>query len=257
MTGTTLGKIWTGTAWHDRRRPQSHRFQHRIWWADLDVDQLASLAERSSVLSSARFRPLRVRRADYFGDPSLDLGDTVRDLVEQRTGDRPDGPIRLLAHLRTFGWCFNPIALYFCHDRDGILRRVVADVTNTPWGERHQYVLPATGDGVQDHTEAKSLHVSPFMGMDQRYRFNIDHTPDRLRVRIDTIEGDEIPFSAGVDLQARPMTDLALVSTMARHPLLTMRVSLAIHTQAVRLWRKGVPIHRHPDRRQEPQEAPT
>jgi uncharacterized protein len=249
-------RIWAGTVWHERAEPTHHHFEYRMWWADLDLDELDKTFGTLRALGPERGRPLRFDRSDYLGDPDRDLATEVRDLVEARTGDRPDGPVRLLGHLRTFGWCFNPIVLYLCHRADGSLAQVVADVTNTPWKERHQYVLPADRTGVHGHIEDKALHVSPYMGMNQQYRFDIDVSDHRLRVRIVTLEGDGEPFAAGVTLAARPMTDRALAATLIRHPLLTIRVSLGIHTQALRLFRKGVPVHRHPDQSREEVSTP-
>ncbi|MFP4513610.1 MAG: DUF1365 domain-containing protein [Acidimicrobiales bacterium] len=254
-TPSAAGVIWSGSVWHERSSPSRHRFDYRMWWADLDLDRIDHTLGHLRMLGTGRGRPLRFARSDYLGDPATDLATEVRDLVERRTGTLPDGPVRLVGHLRTLGWCFNPIALYLCHDAEGTLTWIVADVTNTPWKERHQYVLPADATGVHGHVEDKALHVSPFMGMDQRYRFDIDVSGEALRVRIVTIDGDTEPFAAGVDLTSRPMTDPALLTSLARHPLLTMRVSLGIHTQALRLWRKRVPIQPHPDRRR--QEVPS
>jgi uncharacterized protein len=242
----SAARIWSGTVWHERRTPVAHRFRHRLWWADLDLERIDETVARSRVLSSSTWRPLRWDRGDHHGNPSVALATATRGLVEARTGTRPDGPVRVLAHLRTWGWCFNPIALYLCHDAAGELSHVVAAVTNTPWKERHQYVLPADPTGVHGLIVPKQLHVSPFMGMDQRYRFDIGIAGDRLTLRITTLDGADEPFAAGVDLTAVPMTDRALLATLARHPMLTHRVSLGIHTQAVRLWHKRVPVHRHP-----------
>jgi uncharacterized protein len=239
-------RIWTGTVWHQRSEPTEHRFAYRMWWADLDLDTVDDRLEELRLLSSRRGRPLQWRRSDHHGDVGTPLAEATRALVESRTGNRPSGSIRLLAHLRTWGWCFNPIALHLCHGADGELETVVADVTNTPWNERHQYVLPADSRGVHGHVEPKALHVSPFMGMDQSYRFDIDIDETHLGVRITTIDDGREPFVAGVDLRAAPMTDAALATALLRHPMLTHRVSLGIHAQALRLWRKRVPIHRHP-----------
>lgn len=256
-------RIWTGRVHHHRSEPRSHRVDARIWWADLDLDRLDTTLAGLRLVGTTPGRPLRFRRADYLGERHSDLATTVRDLVESRTGSRPLGSIRLVGHLRTTGWCFNPIVLYLCHGIDGRLEHVVADVTNTPWKERHQYVLPASGNGPRglvDGIEAdKALHVSPFMPMDQRYRFDLALDADRLRFRVTTLVGPDghAPFHAGVDLAARPMTDRDLALTLVRHPLLTLRVSTSIHTHALRLWRKGVPFQPHPDRRPTPEERPT
>lgn len=241
-------RILTGTVWHHRRTPRPHRFRYRMWWADLDLDQLEDTIDSSRVLSTHPSAPVQFRRRDYLGDPDVPLATAVRDLVEERVEDRPTGPIRLLAHLRTGWWCFNPIALYLCHGADGTLTWVVADVTNTPWNESHQYVLPATSTGVHGHEEPKALHVSPFMPMDQRYRFDLDDHEDRLRLVVTTLDGDAEPFAAGVDLRAGPLDDRGLLRALVRHPLLTLRVSVGIHSQALRLWWRNAPVHRHPDR---------
>lgn len=248
-------QVWSGSVWHHRLRPTDHQFSYRLWWADLDVDDIEATLSKLMVLSDQRWRPLRFDRADYYGDASTPLGTSLRDLVESRTGTRPTGSIRLLANLRTLGWCFNPISLYLCHDDHGDLAWIVADVTNTPWKERHQYVMAADRSGVHGHLVDKALHVSPFMPMDQQYRFDIDVDPSTLRVRIDTIDHGDTPFQAGVELRCEPMTNRTLLAALVRHPMLTMRISLAIRTQALRLWRKRVPLHRHPDRRADAQEV--
>jgi uncharacterized protein len=255
VTGSPV--IWTGRVWHERRSPAVHRFDYRMWWADLDLDHLDDTVRALRMLSDRRGHPLRVARADLHGDPEISPATAVRDLVEARTGDRPTGAVRFTGHVRTFGWCFNPIALYRCHDADGELKWIVADVTNTPWKERHQYVLPATNGVVVGHVEPKALHVSPFMEMDQHYRFDVDIDDDHLTTRIVTMADGSEPFAAGVDLRATAMTDAALLGTLVRHPLLTMRVSLGIHAQAVRLWRKRVPVQPHPRKRSAPEEVST
>ena len=248
--GSTVvpARILTGTVWHERRSPRRHRFGYRMWWADLDLDALDQTLDSLRALGTHRGRPLRFDRRDYLEPHDIALADAVRDLVADRLGHRPAGAIRLLAHLRTLGWCFNPIVVYLCHDADGELDSVVCDVTNTPWKERHQYVFAAGPGGVRDHVEPKALHVSPFMPMDQRYRFTLHDDPDRFVLRIDTLDDTGVPFAAGVDLAARPMTDTALANAMVRHPLLTLRVSLGIHTQAARLLRRRIPVHPHPRR---------
>ena len=122
---------------------------------------------------------MRFRRRDYLGDPAVPLADAVRALVADRTGAAPDGPIRLLTNLRTLGRCFNPVSFYYCFDRDERLEAVVAEVTNTPWGERHAYVL--TGGGrVLRGEHKKAMRVSPFMGMEQRYAVRHRAGPDAL-----------------------------------------------------------------------------
>ncbi len=248
--------LYEGVVWHERTRPFRRSFRTRVWFPYLDLDELPDLLAASRLLDDRRWRPLRFQRSDHHGDPAVPLVDAVRDLVEDRTGERPDGPVRLLAHLRTWGWCFNPLSLAYCHDADGVLRWVVAEVTNTPWKERHAYVLPAGIDGVRGHEESKQLHVSPFWPMEQRYRFELSAPGEDLRVRIENVALDgpdagEVVHAAGLSLRRRPLTDRALVRMLVRHPLLTHRVSAGIHRHAAVLAARGARFRPHPRRRTE------
>ena len=115
--------LYVGTLSHARRRPRPHAFSYSVYMAYLDLDELPGLGLRS------------FRREDHLGDPARDLAGEVRDRVERELGIRPRGPVRLLTNLRTFGYVFNPVSLYYCFDEDGTtLRAILADVTNTPWG---------------------------------------------------------------------------------------------------------------------------
>ncbi len=120
---------------------------------------------------------MRFRRSDYLGRRRVPLADSVRALVAERLGAPPDGPIRLLTQLRTLGHCFNPVSFYYCYDESERLRALVAEVTNTPWGERHAYVIGAGAERIIQGGMDKALHVSPFMEMDQRYE--VRATPTR------------------------------------------------------------------------------
>jgi DUF1365 family protein len=193
---------------------------------------------------------VRFRREDYLGDPDRDLAEATKDVVEADLGFRPEGPVALLAHLRTFGWCFNPLAAYYCYDATGT--QVVAQVlsvTNTPWGERTEYVIDTRSNpAAWSDRFAKAMHVSPFMGMDQTYLLDATAPAEGLRLTLRTEEDGAVVFTADLDLARRPADRTGLGHVLWRYPLMTLRVSLAIHVQALRLWRKGVPFHRHPRR---------
>lgn len=138
--------LYEGTVRHRRLTPVAHQFRQSLFLMYLDLDELPTLFRERWLWSCERFNVATFRRRDHFGDTAVPLSESVRALVEARTGRRPLGPIRLLTHLRYFGYCFNPLSVYFCFDpEDEHLEAVVAEVSNTPWGERHCYVLPATG----------------------------------------------------------------------------------------------------------------
>ena len=236
--------IYTGTIRHRRFAVRRHEFRYRIAMAYVDLDELPGLLGGRLV----RSRPglVRFRRGDYLGDPAVPLAEAVRTLVAERLGDAPQGPIRLLTHLRTFGHCFNPVSFYYCFAPDGErLEAIVAEVTNTPWGERHAYVLEA-GEPIPQGGFDKALHVSPFMPMDQRYTWRAPAPGATLSVQIESSREGRRAFDATLGLQRGPLTRRSLARVTARHPAATLRMLALIYGHAVALKLKGVPVQPHP-----------
>jgi DUF1365 family protein len=209
----------------------------------LDLTEIDDVVAMHPLWSRERTNAVSFRRADFVPGPgSIDA--TIRDLVERDAGTRPGGPIAVLAHVRTWGWLFNPIAVYYCYDPTGTrVEHAVAHVTNTPWKEHHAYVLGAPGVHVVD----KAMHVSPFFGMDQSYRIAYAPPAAALDLSITVSEDGAEVFGAALRLRRRSLSRATLSRVLWRHPLLTMRVSAGIHTHALRLWRKGATFHTHPD----------
>lgn len=243
--------VYQGTVWHRRYTPVSHQFQYRLFMLYLDLDELPGVFDGRWLWSARRFAPAWFRRADYLGDPSVPLADAVRALVAERTGKRLAGPIRLLTHLRYWGYVQNPVSFYYCFDAgDSGLEAFVAEVTNTPWGERHAYVVNAN-PRADVHTTRfdKAFHVSPFMPMDLCYHWRFATPGERLRVQMTCRRDGERVFDAALVLRRRPLTGPVLAGCLARHPWMTASVVAGIYWQALRLWRRGAPFHAHPTTR--------
>jgi DUF1365 family protein len=242
----TVSAIYEGTIRHRRFAVRAHELRHRIALVYLDLEELDGLL--SGRLIAARPGLVRFRRADYLGDPRVGLGKAVRMLLERQAGSAPAGPIRLLTHLRTFGHCFNPVSFYYCFTPQEQLDAVVAEVTSTPWGERHSYVLKRSGeDAVLAATFAKALHVSPFMGMEQRYTMRTVAPGATLAVHIESHELGELAFDATLTLRRAPLSSRGLARITARYPAATLRVLALIYGHALALKLKGVPLHAHPE----------
>jgi DUF1365 family protein len=215
----------------------------------LDLDELPNVFDGRWLWSARRFAPAWFRRADYLGDPSVPLADAVRDLVAERTGRRPAGPIRLLTHLRYWGYVQNPVSFYYCFDAPGNgVEAVVAEVTNTPRREREAYVLSRTGAGLSFRAR-KALHVSPFMAMDQEYAFEIAEPGRSLAVRIANLEAGRPIFHASFEAERRPLSRAEVTRLLLRDPLGPIRTSAAIYGHALRLALRGAPVHAHPGSR--------
>ena len=245
-------RLYVGRVRHRRRAGRAHAFAYRLFMPYLDLDELPGLLDRFWLWSARRPALAWFRRRDYLGPPELALAPAVRDAVRARIGHRPRGPVRVLTHLRYLGVCFNPVTFYYCFEPDGErLHSVLAEITNTPWGERHAYALDCRGRTGRVHRFSfdKAFHVSPFIGMEHRYHWRFSVPDDRLHVVMRNEARGRTVFSAALAMRARPLDRRHLAAALARHPWMTATVLGGIYWQALRLAAKGVGFHPHPKHR--------
>jgi DUF1365 family protein len=245
--------LYEGSVRHRRMGPLKDEFRYPLFMAYLDLDELPSCFDGAWLWSARRPALAWFRRSDYLGDPDVPLSDAVRELVLELTGMDLTGPIRLLTHLRYFGKSFNPVSFYYCFEADGErVKAVVADVTNTPWGERHSYVMPvadSTNHGTVTLMRArfaKRLHVSPLMGMDHTYDWRLTEPAEQLLVHIESDRRETKVFDATLSLRRREMTPRALRAVLIRYPLITSRILVRIYSHALRLKLRGARYFPHP-----------
>lgn len=237
--------LYEGTLAHVRRAPRAHAFGYDVYLVYLDLEELPELLAGPGPLSEGRFGLLSFHRPDYLGG-AADLAAAARARVAAALGFTPRGPVRLLTHVRSLGHVFNPVSFYYCFAEDGrTLEAVVAEITNTPWGERHVYVVRGAPDGARAEL-AKGFHVSPFFGMDQTYRWELQVPGERLAVEMRNEEGGREVFRARLALRRRAWSGGALWRAALLRPLAAWKVLAAIYWQALRLWAKRVPFHPHP-----------
>lgn len=259
--------VYRGRVRHRRLAPKAHAFDYELFMLYLDLDELPQVFDGSRLWSVGRGNVCSFRREDYLGDAAVPLKQAVLDRVQEATGVRPDGPVRMLTQVRMFGFVFNPVSFYYCFDRDERLTAFVAEITNTPWNQRHSYVLTREGEdadadaaaGKHRWTFAKDFHVSPFMGMDQDYVWHVHEPGERLFVHMDNLEasgphgadgsgGGRRLFDATLSMEREALSPRALRRCLTSHPFMTFKVVLGIYWQALRLFLKRTPFHTHPSK---------
>jgi DUF1365 family protein len=244
--------IYEGHVRHRRFQPVVNQFRYRVFLMYLDLDELPTLFANRLLWSADRVNLAYFRRRDHLGDPQVPLDRSVRDLVEEKTGIRPRGAIRLLTHLRYFGYCFNPASFYYCYDHSGErVDDIVVQIHNTPWGEEHCYVLDEAHNehpapGFKRFQHPKEFHVSPFMPMDIWYDWRFKEPGKTLNVHFMNYHARQKIFDATLTLTRRDLTPHNLTRVLLSYPPMTLKVITMIHWQALRLWLKGARFHVHP-----------
>ncbi|MBX9601503.1 MAG: DUF1365 domain-containing protein [Bryobacteraceae bacterium] len=242
--------LFTGSLRHRRFRPRKHQFEYSMFLAFLDVDRIPEQMAATPYTRYNRFAWASFHDQDHFGDPALPLRERLRQSARQNGLELPDGPIFLLTHLRYLGYCFNPISIFYCYERDGRLGLTLAEVNST-FGESHNYWLHAGNasgreGGSRRYVTPKKMHVSPFFGMNMNYEFVLTDPGERLIAHMNVVEPDGCFFDATLRLERADWNGGNLLKALARHPWMTAKVTAGIHWQALQLFLKKVPVHRHP-----------
>ncbi|MCY1665159.1 DUF1365 domain-containing protein [Rhizobium sp. SL86] len=244
MTGGSA--LYFGGVVHQRHRPKKHHLNYRVFSVLLDLDELESLDGSLKLFGYNR------RAVFSFWDKDHGCGEKggLRAWVRQHlasAGIANEGlRVRVLCYPRIFGYVFNPLTVYFCEDDQGRLLALLYEVCNT-FMERHTYVIPAAGitEGSVRHSCSKAMYVSPFVPMDCTYDFDIAPPTERVKISISERDQEGKLLYASFSGERSPLTDATLSRALFAYPLMTMKVMAGIHWEALRLWLKGVPIHRH------------
>jgi len=259
----TLSSHWLeGSIRHRRKTPVTHEFSYKTGMLALELSEWDRVTGLSPLFSSERFNWLSLYRKDYFRPDSPDLLTAIRDQTEEATGWRPDGAVELITHPRYLGYVFNPVSFYFCYqagerpEAGAVPRVILAQITNTPWHERHLYCLETSDDTGESsggwRTERfgfrKRFHVSPFNGMEQRYQWTFSFRGPELRIHMNVLQDDTRHFDATLVVQRTPLTRKQLHRTLRQFPLEAIKVAAGIYWHALKLKLKGAPFYTHPDK---------
>lgn len=244
MTGGSA--IYFGSVVHQRHRPKQHSLRYRVFSLLLDLDELDDLDKKLKLFGYNRSAIFSFRDTDHGRGEKGGLKAWVCQHLADAGIPHDAVRVRMLCYPRIFGYVFNPLTVYFCEDDEGRLLALLYEVCNT-FKERHTYVIPATGmtKGSVRHSCAKAMYVSPFVPMDCTYDFDIAPPTERVKIAISERDSEGKLLFASFGGARAPLTDATLSRALFTYPLMTMKVMAGIHWEALRLWLKGVPIHRH------------
>lgn len=236
--------IYSGWVSHRRFWPKRHGFKYRVFMMFLNLSELDAVLSLSPLWSTKWWSPARFRRADFHGDPAVDLNEAVKRTVAKSIGRRPEGDVCMLANLRYFGINMNPLCTYYCYDKQGQhVEAILAEVTNTPWHERRAYVLDCQTKGPWQRIRFdKDFTVSPFNTLDMHYAWRSSPPGKKLSVHIDTCTEQKKITDASLRLVREELNGRALGKVLTRFPFMTAKIAAAIYWQALRLFLKGVPF---------------
>ena len=235
--------LYEGIVFHERLMPKQHAFKYRVFMVYFSLQELPRFLSLSIFWSSNFFSLAKYKRTDFFGDKETSLECALKDKVYQDAGFRPSGDICVLANFRYFGFIMNPLITYYLFDKNDNLEAIVAEVSNTPWNERHAYVLDCRNTNGSFFCEFdKVFSVSPFNGMNMSYRWHSNVPGENLSISINTmLDGDEI-VNAAINLKRKEVSTKVLNMFLLKYPLHTLKVISGIYWEALKLYIKKVPF---------------
>ncbi|MGL5430689.1 MAG: DUF1365 domain-containing protein [Vibrio sp.] len=241
--------LMIGQVRHRRFTPVQHDLNYSLFMPCIDLDEWPQLASTVWGMGERWWHWARLRREDYLGQGSLKQA--VLDKIEQLTGERIEGRVVALIHMRYLGIYFSPVNFYYVQDTDLHWRYLLAEVSNTPWNERHYYAISArdqeqaASHSVIERQHPKAFHVSPFNPIDQRYCWKIRPLTSSVLIHLECHRTNK-EFDATLAMQAQPLVTKNLLFQLFKTPIMAIKVMVGIYWHAFKLWRKGVPVYPHP-----------
>lgn len=241
--------LYFGEVRHQRKSPKKHAFSYRVFMTHLFLDELGEVFQKRWFWSLDRLNLSSFFRKDYHKPEHHDLADAVRLTMSKQLGHEVKGPVSIITHLRTFGYCFNPVSFYYCwNEEKSKPHALMAEITNTPWHERYAkcFRWDKKDQDKSKHSFAKEFHVSPYMGMNINYDWRFLGPADKLKVDMILRENKEILFTAHLNLAKKELNSANMAWALIRFPFLTFRITFGIYWHALLLRLKGCKFYPHP-----------
>ena len=233
--------IYQGYVYHNRYFPKKHAFSYKIFLLWLNLDEIPEIEQKISGFSTNFWSPLRFKREDYLGDPALPLKQSVLQKMSHLAKEELSGEIFLLGQVRTFGLYFSPVNFYYLRHKNGHFSHLLAEVSNTPWDQRHCYLV----DLDEQKDCPKMFHVSPFNPMDMQYKWKISQPQQKLTLSL-SCHKDTKHFVASLKLIRKELNSSSLTRVLLSIPSMTLKTVFGIYWQALKLFLKRLPVYANP-----------
>jgi len=238
--------LYTGKVFHTRLVPKKHAFDYRIFLFWLDLDEIDLIEQQVRGISTKKWSVVRFKRSDYLGAENQPLKQSVLERMSELAGQALDGKVFMLGQMRLFGMYFSPVNFYYLQQEDGSFSHLLAEVSNTPWNQRHHYLVDLNDQKDCD----KAFHVSPFNPIDMQYHWNIKQPNQKLALQLSCSKGDK-HFVASLKLDKQKLNSASLSRVLISIPSMTIKTVVGIYWQALKLFVKGVPFYGHPGNKEE------
>lgn len=237
--------VFQGTVRHRRFTPVHREFSYQFSMFGFDLDDIDQLTHQYCIFGRRWYHPICFCEKDYLKSEPGELKERIALKVKGLGGEWQGSKVIMLIQCRSLGLYFSPINFYYCFDDDKKCRLMLAEVCNTPWQERHYYLVNIEGD---DETQ-KEFHVSPFMALDMNYRWKVKPIDQKAFVHLENHTKGTEPekvFDATMALTKQPMTTLSMIKTWCSLPFSAIKVVVLIYWQALKIFLRGVPFIPYP-----------
>lgn len=232
-----------GVVWHKRHSPKVHQFSYKLNSWLINLQKLDQLDNNSRLINRSRAAIYRFQDRHYLRDSNGDLLQRIRSkFIDLGGGLNGEESFYLLGQLSNLGVYFSPLNLYFCYAGE-VCTNILAEVSNTPWNERHYYLLDPNQPQI---ISKKNFHVSPFFGLNQEYHWQFDLTKQKISFKIDSYQEQKLVFSAGYNGNLIPVTSSGIKFRLIKSPFMVYKIIFGIYFEALRIWLKKIRFVPHP-----------